>query len=125
MVAGGASERWGLARPAAGTDPARSARPLAPGRSRLEPARLTDNELVLFDRERQESWIVYPPRSGYDFLRRPSLETVLVEHHPWAPFSTIVEHAVVARQGCVEHGLACGADAAIRAGLDAGWNPFA
>ncbi len=49
----------------------------------LDIARLNDNELVLFDRERQESWIVFPP-----------------------------------------HRLDCGAQTAIQAGLDAGWNPF-
>ncbi len=90
----------------------------------LDIARLNDNELVLFDRERQESWIVFPPRSRYDFLKRPSPETVLVEHHPWAPFSPIVEHLILPREGCLEHRLDCGAQTAIQAGLDAGWNPF-
>lgn len=96
----------------------------ADGADRLDVARLTDNELILFDRRRRESWIIYPPRSKYDFLRRPSAETVLVEHRPWAPFSPVDEHQLLARDGCLEHGLACGAQAAIQAGLDVGWNPF-
>jgi hypothetical protein len=96
----------------------------SPTQAMLDLARMTDNELVLFDHERRESWIIYPPRSQYDFLKRPSPETVLVEHHPWAPFSTIVEHAIVAREGCTEHQLDCGAQRAIQAGLDIGWNPF-
>src|SRR5262249_53005850 len=45
--------------------------------------RRTDNELILFVEERRESWIVYPPRSQYEFLERPNALTVLVEHHPW------------------------------------------
>ena len=97
----------------------------ADGAALLDVARLTDNELILFDRERRESWIIYPPRSKYDFLRRPSAKTVLVEHRPWAPFSQIDEHHIEARDGCLEHGLACAAQAAIQAGLDVGWNPFA
>jgi len=104
--------------------------PLAPVRTpqgfpRLDVARLIDNELVLFDRPGRESWIVYPPRSAYEHLSRPSRDTVLVEHHPWAPFSEIVLHAVRADVGCAEHGLECGANAAIRAGVEVGWNPFA
>lgn len=87
---------------------------------RLDVARLTDNELNLFDRGRRESWIIYPPRSQYDFVRRPSAETVLVEHRPWTPLSLVDEHQLLARDGCLEHGLACGAQAAIQAGLDAG-----
>jgi hypothetical protein len=111
----GDGDRPRLARPARGTDASRPA---------FDIARLTDNELVLFDHRRQESWIVYPPRSKYDFLRRPSPETVIVEHHPWAPYSAVTQHAVVAREGCAEHRLDCGAHAATRAGVDAGWDPF-
>jgi hypothetical protein len=92
---------------------------------RFEVARRNDNELILFVGERRESWIVYPPRSAYDFLDRPTPRTVLVEHHPWAPYSEIVMHEVDAAEGCREHGLACGASAAIQAGVRAGWDPFA
>ena len=98
--------------------------PSPDGLPRFDVARLTDNELVLFDRQRSESWIVYPPRSAYEHLRRPTPDTVLVEHHPWAPYSDIVLHPVRASLGCAEHGLDCAADAAIRAGVAAGWNPF-
>jgi hypothetical protein len=92
---------------------------------RFEVKRRNDNELILFVGDRRESWIVYPPRSQYDFLERPTTQTVLVEHHPWTPYSPIVMHEVEAATGCREHGLACGASAAIQAGVRAGWNPFA
>jgi hypothetical protein len=91
---------------------------------RFDVARLTDNELVLFDREKRESWIVYPPRSAYEHLRRPTPETVLVEHHPWAPYSDVVLHHVRTSVGCEEHGLDCTANEAIQSGVDVGWNPF-
>jgi hypothetical protein len=90
----------------------------------LDIARRTDNELVLFDHDARVSWISYPPRSQYDFVRRPSRDTVIVEHHPWAPFSETQEHAILPREGCAEHGLDCGANRAIQAGIDCGWNPF-
>jgi hypothetical protein len=91
---------------------------------RFAVARINDNELILFVGDRRESWIVYPPRSAYDFLDRPTPRTVLVEHHPWAPYSEIVMHEVDAAEGCREHGLACGASSAIQAGVRAGWDPF-
>jgi hypothetical protein len=92
---------------------------------RFEVKRRNDNELILFVPDRNESWIVYPPRSQYEFLDRPSAVTVLVEHHPWTPYSPIVMHQVDASTGCKEHGLTCGANAAIQAGVRADWNPFA
>jgi hypothetical protein len=91
---------------------------------RFDVARINDNELILFVGDRRESWIVYPPRSAYDFLDRPTPLTVLVEHHPWAPYSEIVMHEVDAAEGCREHGLNCGASSAIQAGVRAGWDPF-
>ena len=91
---------------------------------RFEIKRRNDNELILFVGDRRESWIVYPPRSQYEFLERPSTGTVLVEHHPWTPYSPVVMHEVEASTGCREHGLGCGASAAIQAGVRAGWNPF-
>ena len=94
------------------------------GLPRFDVARLSDNELVLFDRGHRESWIVYPPRSAYEHLRRPTPDTVLVEHHPWAPYSEIVLHSVRTSVGCEEHGLDCTANLAIQAGANAGWNPF-
>jgi len=101
----------------------RATEPEAPRRFTVK--RRNDNELILFVEDRRESWIVYPPRSQYDHLDRPNLTTVLVEHHPWTPYSPIVIHEVDASAGCREHGLACGASAAIQAGVRAGWNPFA
>lgn len=92
---------------------------------RFEVARRTDNELVLFVTDRRESWIIYPPRSSYEHLARPSARTVLVEHHPWQPYTDVVMHEVDAAAGCREHGLRCGASAAIQAAVRASWNPFA
>jgi hypothetical protein len=105
---------------------ARMARASAPTEAprRFQVKRRNDNELILFVEERRESWIVYPPRSQYEFLERPSAQTVLVEYHPWTPYSPIVMHEVDASTGCREHGLTCGASAAIEAGVRSGWNPF-
>jgi hypothetical protein len=91
---------------------------------RFEVKRRNDNELILFVANLRESWIVYPPRSQYEFLDRPSTRAVLVEHHPWEPYTEVVMHEVDAAHGCHEHGLGCGANAAIQAGIRAGWNPF-
>ena len=101
---------------------ARATQPEPP--RRFEIARRNDNELILFVGDRRESWIVYPPRSQYEFLERPTPGTVLVEHHPWTPYTSVAMHEVDASSGCREHGLACGASAAIQAGVRAGWNPF-
>ena len=92
---------------------------------RFEVKRRNDNELILFVADLRESWIVYPPRSQYEFLDRPTGHAVLVEHHPWEPYTEVVMHQVDAAAGCHEHGLACGASAAIQAGIRLGWNPFA
>jgi hypothetical protein len=94
---------------------------------RFQVGRYSENELVLFDETRQESWIVYPPRSAYDFLhlRRTSKTLTLVEHHPWAPFSAIEDHQVDARQACTLHGVSCDANTALRAAVELGFNPFA
>jgi hypothetical protein len=98
-----------------------------PGPLRFQIGRFSDNELVLFDGAKQESWIIYPPRSGYDFLalRRPSKAITIVEHHPWAPFSVARDHHVQAREACLTHGLTCKANAAIQTAADIGFDPFA
>ena len=89
--------------------------------------RFSDNELVLFDEAKQESWIVYPPRSAYDFLpvRRPSKTITLVEHHPWAPLAVSTDHHLRPRDACLQHGLECPANAIIQAAVDLGFDPFA
>jgi hypothetical protein len=91
---------------------------------RLRVARANDNELVLFDHERRESWIVYPPRSAYDHLRRPAADAVIVEHRSWEPFNDPESHIVRPADGCLDHGLDCGAQSAIQAGIESRWNPF-
>ena len=108
-------------------------RPAAPPRREAvrEPtftiARRTDNELILFDEGVSESWIVYPPRSEYEFLslRRRSAASTIVEHHPWTAAVEPVDHVVDPRDGCLEHGLACRAQFAITAAVRLGYNPFA
>ena len=89
--------------------------------------RFTDNELILFDEQARVSWIVYPPRSGYQFLRlrRASSSVTLVEHHPWEPLVEPRDHQVDPRDACLEHGPACAANQAIKAAVHIGYNPFA
>jgi hypothetical protein len=97
------------------------------GAPRFVIGRFSDNELVLFDEQRQESWIVYPPRSAYDFLpaRRPAQTVTVVEHHPWAPFTRPRDHHVRAQDACLLHGLECNANQAVQAAVDLGFDPFA
>src|SRR5919204_3431652 len=99
----------------------------APSPTRFSVGRFSDNELILFDESASESWIVYPPRSGYEFLqrRRPSSSVVVVEHHPWAPLVVPVDHLLDARQACLRHGLECPANGILQAAVDLGFNPFA
>jgi hypothetical protein len=89
-------------------------------------ARRTDNELILFDEPAAESWIVYPPRSVYEFLsaRRRSAATTVVEHHPWTADVAPVDHPLDARDGCLVHGLQCRAQVAIAAAVRLGYDPF-
>jgi len=89
-------------------------------------ARRTDNELILFDEPAAESWIVYPPRSVYEFLsgRRRSAATTVVEHHPWTADVAPVDHPLDAREGCLVHGLECRAQVAIGAAVRLGYDPF-
>jgi hypothetical protein len=94
---------------------------------RFTIARYSDNELVLFDTSAQESWIVYPPRSAYDFLktRRASKAVTLVERHPWAPFAEIEDHPLRPTDACGVHGTTCEANEVIRAAAHLGFDPFA
>ena len=94
------------------------------GPPRFKIARWTDNELVLFDEERRESWLVYPPRSRYEFLRRQTRDTTLVVCHAWAPYSPEVEHAIRLQEGCGQHGLECEAQEPTQAAIDTGFDPF-
>jgi hypothetical protein len=89
-------------------------------------ARRTNNELILFDESASESWIVYPPRSEYDFLsvRRRSPSSTIVEHHPWTAAVAPVDHVLDPREGCLLHGLHCRAQQAISAAVRAGYDPF-
>src|SRR5437763_6658646 len=89
-----------------------------------EIGRWSDNELLLFFGDQRESWIVYPPRSAYEFVRRPSRDAAVVEFHPWEPLTRAEQHPVRPRDGCVLHGLACRASAAIQAAVDTGFDPF-
>jgi len=97
------------------------------GLLRFTVARNSDNELVLFDTAKEESWIVYPPRSRYAFLknRRASSRSTVVEHHPWAPLSRIQDHDVRPDNACALHGTRCHAHEVIQAAVDFGFDPFA
>jgi hypothetical protein len=94
------------------------------GPPRFKIARWSENELVLFDEQRRESWLVYPPRSRYEFLRRQTRDTTLIVYHPWAPYSREEEHAVRPKEGCGLHGLECAAQEALQAAIDSGFDPF-
>ena len=98
----------------------------APG-LRFTIARYSDNELVLFDTAAQESWIVYPPRSTYAFLRarRASSRVTIVEHHPWEPFARVEDHHLRPEDACGRHGTDCVANEIIEAAAQLGFDPFA
>ena len=104
----------------------RRARPERDRQPSFTVARQTTNELILFDEAAAESWIVYPPRSEYEFLatRRRASTTTVVEHHPWTVSVAPVDHLVDARDGCLEHGLQCRAQLAITAAVRFGYDPF-
>jgi len=85
---------------------------------------MNDNEFILFDELARESWIIYPPRSRYGHVQRPSKDSTVVEYHPWAPFTPTRDHVVRLAEGCADHGLECGAYAAVKAAAEAGWNSF-
>src|SRR5438105_2628848 len=99
-------------------------RAAAHGLAMPEIGRWSDNELIQFFGEQRESWIVYPPRSAYGFLQRPSRDAAVVEFHPWEPLAVADQHPVRPRDGCVLHGLQCRASAAIQAAVDTGFDPF-
>jgi len=103
-----------------------AARPEPPSAPNFSVARRTDNELILFDTAAAESWIVYPPRSVYEFLnaRRRSAATTVVEHHPWTAALTPIDHPLDARAGCLVHGLQCRAQVAIATAVRLGYDPF-
>jgi hypothetical protein len=94
------------------------------GLPRFKIARWSDNELVPFDEARRESWLLYPPRSRYEFLRRPTRDSTMVVCHPWAPYSMKEEHAIRVQTGCGEPGLACEAREAVQAAIETGFDPF-
>lgn len=91
----------------------------------LTPARANENELIFFDYQARESWILYPPRSQYSEGRRLLSGQTLVERRRWATASAVEQHVISAAAGCAQHGLACEAQRAVQATADIGWNPFA
>jgi len=91
---------------------------------RLDVARLNDNELILFDREQELSWILYPPRSRYAFVKRLVRDALIVERRSWKPFTAAEEHVFRLQVGCTLHGITCPAQDAVQAAVDLGWDPF-
>ncbi len=110
-----------------GTQAPASQRPDQTRQPTFTIARRTDNELILFDEAASESWIIYPPRSVYEFLalRRRSATTTIVEHHPWTVSLAPVDHVLDPREGCLVHGLQCQAQVAIMVAVQLGYDPFA
>jgi hypothetical protein len=97
----------------------------SPGLRPLHPVRANDNELIFFDNDARESWILYPPRSRYLSDKRILSGQTLVERRPWSISGSIEQHVVSAAAGCAAHGLDCRAQRAVQATADIGWNPFA
>jgi hypothetical protein len=95
-----------------------------PPAMRFRVARWSDNELILFDEAGQESWILYPPRSKYAFVKRLVPDVLIVERRPWTPYSAAVEHTIRMQDGCTQHGMECEAQPVIQAAVDTGWDPF-
>jgi hypothetical protein len=90
----------------------------------LRIVRWNDNELIFFDDKKEESWIIYPPHSRYTFIKRAMAGVTVVEHRPWDANKKVMEHAIRLQEGCTLHGMTCPAQAAIRAAIDVGFNPF-
>jgi hypothetical protein len=90
----------------------------------LRIVRWNDNELIFFDDGKQESWIIYPPHSRYTFVKRMVAGVTTVEHRPWDANKKVDEHAITLQEGCTQHGMDCPAQAAIRAAIDVGFDPF-
>lgn len=95
-----------------------------PAALRFRIARWNDNELIFFDDDARESWILYPPRSRYAFVNRIVGDALVVEHRPWSPHRAAEEHVVLLADGCTRHGITCKAQDAIQAAVDAGFDPF-
>ncbi|HEV8635206.1 MAG TPA: hypothetical protein VG370_13320 [Chloroflexota bacterium] len=107
--------------------PARRPRPgeKLPAALKFRLARWSRSELILFDDAAGESWILYPPRSHYARRRLIVGDALVVEHRVWSGNRDPDQHVVRPTEGCVRHGLACGANEAIQAAVDAGFDPFA
>ena len=99
--------------------------PLGTAYRGLAIARWNDNELIFFDHEARESWIIYPPRTSYSFAKRVMAGSTLVERRLWSRMGGREEHVFTAAGGCARHGIECPAQAAIQAAVDSGFNPFA
>jgi hypothetical protein len=91
---------------------------------RLTPVRANDNELIFFDYAARESWILYPPRSHYLTGKRLLAGQTLVERRPWNVAAVAEQHIVSPGAGCASHGIECGANRAVQATAEIGWNPF-
>jgi hypothetical protein len=91
---------------------------------RLTPVRANDNELIFFDYAARESWILYPPRSRYLSSQRLLAGQTLVERRPWNVSAVVEQHVISAGAGCASHGIECGANRAVQATAEIGWNPF-
>jgi hypothetical protein len=96
-----------------------------PAALRFRLARWSPDEVILFDDAARESWLLYPPRSHYARRHRIVGDALVVEHRVWSGNRDPDQHVVRPAEGCVRHGLACRANEAIQAAVDAGFDPFA
>jgi hypothetical protein len=90
----------------------------------LQVARRTDNECIYFDEKHTASWIIYPPRSRYSFVPRPSSDVTVVEYRRWTPMTRSVFHRLTVATGCAEHGAECPSAVAVSVAVRDGYNPF-
>jgi hypothetical protein len=96
-------------------------RPLA---SDLQVARRTDNECIYFDEKHGASWIIYPPRSMYTFVRRSAPEVTVIEYRRWSPMTRSAYHQLTVLSGCAEHGAECPSTVPLSVALKDGYDPF-
>jgi hypothetical protein len=96
-----------------------------PAALKFRLARWAPAELILFDDAAAESWILYPPRSHYARRQRIVGDQLVVENRTWSGQRDPEQHVVSPAAGCARHGIACKAQEAIQAAVDAGFDPFA
>ena len=95
-----------------------------PAAAALRIARRTENECIYFDENHGASWIIYPPRSSYSFIRRSAPDVTVIEYRRWTPMTRSVYHQLTLLAGCAEHGAECPSTVPLSVAVKAGYDPF-